>query len=362
MVIALAPRCFPTLHGRLKRRTTAAVRLFQIVRARKEVTEVTVLRPLTALAAVSALLLPVQADVRAALGDRVQALTRESRWEQIKAIPAAFPTHHPQGMVKIGNALFVSSVEIKVRTRRFPKPVDGYDRDAGEGAGHLFKMGLDGTLVADLTLGEGSIYHPGGLDYDGKHIWVPVAEYRPDSRSIVYRVDPDTMTATLMLRFADHLGALVRNTDDGSLHGVSWGSRRFYRWTLDKDGRVANANASPASLRTLNPSHYVDYQDCKYAGRKRMLCTGVTEIRRAAGADAFRLGGLDLVHLGDGRPIHQVPILLWTPAGLDMTHNAAWIEPFDDERGGARTPGLRAYFMPEDDSSSVYVYEVRPSP
>jgi hypothetical protein len=306
--------------------------------------------------------MPFQAGVRSTTAERVQALTREARWNRIKAVPVKFTTHHPQGMVKIGDTLFVSSVEIKVRTTRFPKPVDGYDRDTGEGAGHLFKMDLNGRLIADLVLGEGTIYHPGGIDYDGKYIWVPVAEYRPDSRSIVYRVDPATMTATPALRFTDHLGAIVRNTDDNTLHGVSWGSRRFYRWTLGNDGRVANPHASPASLRKLNPSHYVDYQDCKYAGRGRMLCTGVTEIRQTRDAAAFRLGGLDLVDLGDGRPLHQVPVLLWTPDGLDMTHNAVWIEPFDDKRGGTRVSGLRAYFMPEDDTSTLYVYEVRSSP
>ena len=36
-----------------------------------------------------------------------------------------------------------------------------------------------------------------------------------------------------MFRFADHIGGIVHNTDDNTLHGVSWGSRRFYRWTLD---------------------------------------------------------------------------------------------------------------------------------
>ena len=35
------------------------------------------------------------------------------------------------------------------------------------------------------------MYHPGGIDYDGRHIWVSVAEYRPNSRSIVYRIDPE---------------------------------------------------------------------------------------------------------------------------------------------------------------------------
>jgi hypothetical protein len=225
-----------------------------------------------------------------------------------------------------------------------------HDRDAGTGVGHLFKIGSDGALVADLKLGEGSIYHPGGIDYDGSYIWVPVAEYRPDSRSIVYRVDPDAMAATEILRVADHIGAIVHNTDDHTLHGVSWGSRRFYRWTLGNDGKATNAAAAPESLRTLNPSHYIDYQDCKYAGGRRMLCTGATEMRQSSAAPRFRLGGIDLINLIDLRPLHQTPVLLWTRDGLDMTHNPVWIE--------LSAAGLRAYFMPEDDSSSLYIYDV----
>lgn len=289
-------------------------------------------------------------DPRAVVAARVMGLTRESPWTLVASVPMTFTTHHPQGLVKIGDTFYVSSVEVKVPARRFSRPVDGYDRDTGEGIGHLFKIDMTGKLLADLRLGEGSIYHPGGLDYDGRDIWVPVAEYRPNSRSIVYRVNPSTMTASEVLRFGDHIGGIVHDTDDNTLHGVSWGSRRFYRWTLGRDGKVTNASAPPASLRTLNTSHYVDYQDCKYLPRHLMLCTGVTELRQAPDAPPFRLGGLDLVDLADGRPRHQVPVLLWTPRGLDMTHNPVWIEP-----GAA---GLRAYFMPEDDSSTLYVYDV----
>ena len=65
----------------------------------------------------------------------------------------------------------------------------------GEGVGHVFKVDMKGNLLADLRIGEGAIYHPGGIDYDGRYIWVPVTEYRPNSRSIIYRVDPITMKA-----------------------------------------------------------------------------------------------------------------------------------------------------------------------
>jgi hypothetical protein len=81
-----------------------------------------------------------------------------------------------------------------------------------------------------------------------------------------------------------------------------------------------------------------------------MLCTGVTEMRQAPKAPPFRLGGIDLVDLVEGRPVHQVPLLLWTRTGFDMTHNPVWIE--------ATPSGLRGYFMPEDDHSTIYVYDV----
>src|SRR3982751_6437825 len=152
----------------------------------------------------------VAQDTRSIVADRVMTLTRSSTWTPVASIPVAFRTFHPQGMVKIGETFFVSSVEV-------------IDRDAGKGIGHLFKIDKAGGLIADLRLGEGAIYHPGGIDYDGTSIWVPVAEYRPDSRAIIYRVDPAAMTATEMFRVADHVGAIVHDTDAGTLHGVSWG-------------------------------------------------------------------------------------------------------------------------------------------
>jgi hypothetical protein len=283
---------------------------------------------MTAVLMAAAIALPFSGDdSRSMVADRVFTLTRAASWTLAGSVPIAFHTFHPQGMVRVGRTLFVSSVEV-------------IDREAAKGVGHLFKIDPAGNLIADLRLGEGSIYHPGGIDYDGQNIWVPVAEYRPDSRSIVYRVDPAAMKATEVFRVDDHIGAIVHDVDDHTLHGVSWGSRHFYRWTTGGQGRG----------RTLNASHYVDYQDCKYAGRHRMLCTGVTEIRQTADAAPFRLGGLDLVDLETGRPLHQVPVLLWTASGLDMTHNPSWFE--------ASAAGLRGYFMPEDDRSTLYIYDV----
>jgi hypothetical protein len=288
-------------------------------------------------------------DERATVASRVMTLTRSSVWTKVSATPVGFDTWHPQGMVKVGDALFVSSVQVTTPTKRFPQPVDGLDRDTGAGVGHLFKMTLDGRRLASITLGEGSVYHPGGLDFDGAHLWVAVAEYRPNSRSIVYRVDPGTLKVVEVLRAADHLGAIVHDPESRTLTGVSWGSRRFYRWTLDAQGRVIDPGAALDTRRTLNPSHYVDYQDCKFAGARRMLCSGLAESRTASGAP-FSFGGLDLVSLDDGRPVHQVPLPLWTASGISLARNPVFLEP--------TAAGLRGYFMPEDTTSTLYVYEV----
>ena len=286
----------------------------------------------------------------ALVGDRITALTRASTWTLERAVPMGFPAHHPQGLVKIGDRLFFSSVEVTTPTRRGAGG-DGFDRDTGRGVGHLFEATMDGRLVADVVLGEGAIYHPGGLDFDGRDIWVPVAEYRPNSRSIVYRVDPTTRKAVEVFRVGDHLGGVACNTDDRSLHAVSWGSRWIYRFGLDRSGRPTNADAPLSTLRTANRSHYVDYQDCKYVGQQRMLCSGIADVPRNAGERPLPLGGIDLVDLVRAAPLHQLPVGLTTPAGGSLTRNPSFFEAAD-------AGGVRAYFLPDDNQATLYVYRV----
>lgn len=279
------------------------------------------------------------------LARRIEGLSRSTRWQLVETIPVPFDTRHPQGFARVGDALFVSAVEITVPTRRYPQPQDGVDRDPGQGVGHLFKLDAQGRQIGHITLGEGAIYHPGGIDFDGRWLWVPVAEYRPNSRSILYRVDPQTLEAVAVGRVADHIGGLVHDTDHRTLHGVSWGSRRFYTWPVDGEGRVDGTEAR----RTLNPEHYLDYQDCAYLPVGRAICTGITEFRRSPDAPAFGLGGIEIVDLAAGRPSFQVPVLLWTEDGTALTRNPVLVE---------ETPkGVRLTAMPEDDRSRIFVYE-----
>ena len=71
---------------------------------------------------------------------------------------------------------------------------------------------------------------------------------------------------------------------------------------------------------------------------------------RNAGERPFQLGGIDLIDLRSGTPVHQVPVGLTTPSGVSLTRNPSWIEATEN--------GLRAYFLPEDDHSTLYIYAI----
>jgi hypothetical protein len=274
------------------------------------------------------------------LAPAVMALNRYADWTLVSATPIGFDAFHPQGMVRIDDAFFVTSVEVLERTKPYPTPQGGFDRDPGRGQGWLFKMNAKGELLASLKLGEGAMYHAGGLDFDGRWLWIPAAEYRPGGPSIVYRVDPQAMVAEEAFRVDDHIGAVAWDSGRRALVGVNWGGEAFYAWTVGKDGKAS------AQARHASTAHYVGYQDCHGAGPGRILCTGVANYRGLA------LGGLDLIDVKTWRPLWQAPALAWTPRGAVVTSNAAFLE-------AAPANVVRGYFLPEDGRGAFYVYDIR---
>lgn len=282
------------------------------------------------------------------LADRIMQLDRTTSWRVVAQTAIPFDSHHPQGMVRIDEQVFFTSVEIIRATERHPQPVNGMDRDAGEGRGHLFLIGANGALQADIPLGEGDIYHPGGLDFDGRWLWVPVAEYRPNSRSIIYRIDPATRAVSEAFRVPDHIGAIAVDRESRALIGVSWGGSRLYRWPLKPDGTVGLADlvAPPVSRAR---SHFIAWQDCHGLDGRMMACTGLANYSRPDADGSLSLGGVELIDLTDFRPLWQTPILLWSSSGRSMLQNPVWFEAVPN--------GLRAWFMPDDDQSVLYTYE-----
>lgn len=271
-------------------------------------------------------------------------LARSANWELVNQQLLPFDTYHPQGLVKIGDSFFLSAVETLVSPARFDEPQGSYDRSTGSGIGHLFKFSEDGELRADLKLGEGSMYHPGGIDFDGNNIWISLAEYRPNSQSIVYKVDLDSLTADEQFRFSDHLGGVLKDPETDTLFGISWGSRRFYRW----QGVTGDFNGDEGAV-VNNGSFYIDYQDCQWLP-KHMLCSGVKSYQGRDG-NFLKLGGIDLIELETLRPTLQLPVTRTTEKGTVLTQNPFYFEI--NERGE-----LIFYFIPEDNASTLYTFRV----
>jgi Family of unknown function (DUF6454) len=65
------------------------------------------------------------------------------------------------------------------------------------------------------VISDGHRYHPGGPDYDGEFLWLPVAEYRPNSSADIYRIDPTTYDVTKLFTVSDHIGGVVRDQETG---------------------------------------------------------------------------------------------------------------------------------------------------
>lgn len=255
----------------------------------------------------------------------VRGLDRDSRWELVDRHPLSFPTHHPQGIAFGMGRTFLSSVEVTEEPRRAADPSR---RSTGRGQGHLFVM-EQGSLVHDLALGDGAIYHPGGIDFDGESVWLSLAEYRADSRSIVYSIDPVTLGVRERFRVDDHVGWVVRDPERDVIHGGSWGSRHLYSWT--PDGREID--------RWTNPSKFIDYQDCQHVAPGLLLCGGIAILPQPSRGE-YELGGIALVDVLGRRIVDELPVAEFTRAGHVVTRNPFAVTMDDAE--------LEFHFAPDD--------------
>src|SRR6266487_1427863 len=79
-------------------------------------------------------------------------------------------TYHVQGIKAEADRLWVTSV----------------DRNTQSGYLHEFAL-PGGTLIREVKLQDGARYHPGGIAGADGSLWIPIAEYRAHSTSIIQR-------------------------------------------------------------------------------------------------------------------------------------------------------------------------------
>ncbi|HEY5320687.1 MAG TPA: DUF6454 family protein [Galbitalea sp.] len=233
---------------------------------------------------------------------------RRTRWKLIRRVRLGFATHHPQGLAFVGDRIFLSSVEITEEPQRLP---DAPWSTPGRGNGHVFVLDAAGNLLHDIRLTDGDIYHPGGIAFDGTAVWVPVAEYRPNSNSIVFTIDPETLESNERFRVRDHVGWIVSDARNEVLHGGSWGSREFATWA--HDGAEID--------RWPNPSSFVDYQDAQFAGASQVFCSGIAALPALDGNVAYELGGIAAVDFRKHQIQREMPVTIFSHAGHVITRN-----------------------------------------
>ncbi|KAH7193762.1 uncharacterized protein B0J16DRAFT_335959 [Fusarium flagelliforme] len=283
-----------------------------------------------------------------------QKLSRSTTWKSVQNITFEGDTFEPEGIVRLGDDRYVvSSGHWTIPTKKYGKIINGTDRSAGAGRAHLMVYNGKGEIIADATITkEGDDeYHNGGIDFDGQYIWGTIAQYRPNSTAYVYRTDPTTLVPERVLNYNDHLGGIVHDTRANSITALNWGSRCASTWNLRSVHTGCDASPSPETV-VQNPSHFIDYQDCKwlghsgfYSGKSIMLCSGVSTISN------YTLGGIALVDVKTMIPLAEVPIEMESALGVRVTMN-----PMDVSVNDGR---LRLYLLPDQHNSTLYVYEAQ---
>ena len=214
-------------------------------------------------------------------------------------------THHVQGIAVVDGRFLVTSV----------------GRQAREG--WLMEFDGAGKRVRAVKIHDGAMYHPGGFDVDGESIWIPVAEYRPKSRSVIQRRSAGSFELMSSFAVPDHIGAVAVGGD--RLYLANWDARTIYEYSLG--GKLIRARANPTAYR---------FQDLKMRYGVLVGSAPSGKVERDGGAvvwmDAETLGVTGVRRVG--RTDRGVPLV---QEGIEL-------------RDG------RVFLLPEDTPSRVFVY------
>jgi beta-lactamase class A len=224
--------------------------------------------------------------------------------EPEKVIELHAEMDHPQGIEVEGDRLWVTWVDRKNK------------------AGYLGEFDLSsGKLLRSVPIHKGERYHPGGVAGDGGSLWLPVAEYKPNSSSMIQRRGKKTLELESEFEVPDHIGCVA--AAEGVVYGGNWDSRQIYSW--DRAGHLLAKRDNPTGN---------SFQDLKAAGGK-LVGSGL----RADG------GAIDWL---DPRELRLAKRILAgkTNRGVTLTQE------------GMAISGGRLYLLPEDSPSRLFVFRV----
>jgi hypothetical protein len=222
-----------------------------------------------------------------------------------RTLALAGETHHVQGIDLDGERIWVTAV------------------DARQRKGYLLEFGLaQGNLLRQVEIGRGDRFHPGGMAADGDALWIPVAEYRRASSTVMQRRNKRTLAVELEFEVRDHIGCVA--AAGAELTGGNWDSRDFYVW--DRNGRELRRIHNPTENR---------YQDVKFVGGQLI----------ASGLLPNGNGAIDWLAYPSLRLKRRVTVGK-TDRGVEYT------------REGMAMRGERLYLLPEDSPSRLFVFRL----
>ena len=211
---------------------------------------------------------------------------------------------HVQGIDISGDRLFVSWVDREKKT------------------GHLGEFELaSGKLLRSVEIHKGDRFHPGGIALDGNSIWVPVAEYRPNSSAVIQRRNQRTLALEAEFVVDDHVGCVA--VSDGIVYGGNWDSRQIYAW--DRSGKLIWKRDNPGGT---------SFQDMKAVGT-HLIGSGLRS----------DIGAIDWLDVKDLHLVRRVRANK-TDRGIFFTHE------------GMAISGDRLYLLPEDGPSRLFIFAV----
>lgn len=212
-------------------------------------------------------------------------------------------THHVQGIDTDGEQLWVTAV----------------DRPSSKGFLYEYSM-QDGKRLRSLELQDGERYHPGGIATDATSIWIPIAEYKAHSSTLIQRRNKKTLEVDFEFSVPDHIGCVAVTPD--FIIGGNWDSRDFYIW-----------NHQGLLIRKIESQTKNSYQDLKYLDG-RIAGSGTLADRQGA-LDWMDLASLELV---DRMFVGEVN------AGTSLA------------REGMAVRQEQVMFLPEDDASRLFIF------
>jgi hypothetical protein len=92
--------------------------------------------------------------------------------------------------------------------------------------------------------------HPGGIQSDGQHLWIPLGESKRHGRSLIRRfplarlVPGETLKADFEFAVNDHVGAVAVFAEQKTLLGANWDTEMVYVW--DFAGKLQRTLEGPA--------------------------------------------------------------------------------------------------------------------